>query len=447
MRKRFLPLAGAFGVAIMAASFNFGGNRASATVPGTNTLVSVNQSGNAAVSTYNNGGYISANGKYALFGSPSNNVVSGDTNNVVDSFVRNLSTNTTTRVSVSTNGTESNAASNPSAISRTGRYVLFNSLASNLIDGTTISTTSPQLYLRDTVTNTTTLLSQTSSGTVSNGYSQGEGVSSDGRFVIFTSLATNLGPSVTNSIINLYSLDRSTGTFSIVNTATDGTLSNSSVDPNATMSCDGSLIAFASTAHLVTSDPAPSHFNIYVRDLRNGNSLTNLTIAGDDSSWAPTMSCSGDYIGLASKASNLDTTSSNPTHLYHAYMYNRIDGTFRLADQSSGGTPGTTSISCAQNSMACVPVSDDGIALFTSPSSNLTAAGATTAQIYMRNTNTGVTELISRSSGGTVANNTSGYPTISANGTIAGYASNATNLTSISDTNSFTDMFTSLTGY
>jgi hypothetical protein len=450
VRRRFLLLVATFGVAAMAASFNFGGNHAAATVPGTNTLISINRFGSAAVNsgTMSNGGFISADGRYMAFSTAANDAVASDTNSEEDVFVRNLNAHTTTRVSVSSSGVQANGPNVVTAISRTGRYIVFYSTATNLIDGTTVSSSDDQLYVRDTTSNTTTLVSQNSSGTVANGYAIGGNISSDGRFITFLSNATNLGVTVTNTTPNLYLLDRSTGTFSIVNTATDGSLINdASVSPQGAMSCDGSLIVFESGAHLVVSDPAPSHVDIYIRDLRSGNTLTDLTKNANQAAGAATISCNGDYIGFSSKAYNLDPAFTTSTARDHAYVYDRVSGTFTLADQSTAGTIGSSNIGCTVFAVGCVQISDTGIVVFPSTSSNLTSFSTSVSQIYVHNLGTGVTDLLSQYSTPAAGNLASSNPTISTTGSVAGYGSYSTNLVSTTDTNSYVDAFTSLTGY
>jgi hypothetical protein len=266
-RKQFLLLVAVFGVAIAAASFNFGGE-ASATVPGINTLISVNTSGTADGSTGDN------------------------------AYLRNLATNTTSLISVSTSGTQNDSTTAADAISETGRYVIMESTATNLVDGTTISGGHYQEYLRDTKNNTTSLLTEDTSGNPGNGDSSGFGVSYDGRFVLIGSNATNLNGGLTDGHYHYYLLDRNTGTFTAVDKKYDGTHPATSGSLQASMSCDGSIIAFVDSAQLTTQ--STSHYDIYLYDGRNGATLTNLTASTNGAAMNPSVSCNGDYVGLAS---------------------------------------------------------------------------------------------------------------------------------------------------
>lgn len=77
----------------------------------------------------------SSDGRYVAFQSEASNLVSGDTNGVDDVFLRDTLTGTTTRVSVAQNGTQGNGSSSGDSISSNGRYVVFTSDASNLVSG------------------------------------------------------------------------------------------------------------------------------------------------------------------------------------------------------------------------------------------------------------------------------------------------------------------------
>jgi len=422
---------------------------ASATVPGVNSMVSINQSGTNGGNLDSYRPYMSGDGRFVAFDSSASNLVSSDTNNQNDIFERNLASGVTTRVSVSSSGVQANASNIVNAVSRTGRYILFRGGASNLIDGSTISSSYYQLYMRDTATNTTTLISQNSSGDPANNNVDGLDVSSDGRFVLLDTAATNLGPTVTNTGNNLYMFDRDTGTFTILNKAYDGSLPNTtSWTPFGHMSCDGSLVAFQSAANLTTT--SSSHVDIYLLDLRSGNHLTDLTASANTAALDPTISCNGDYVGLLSAADNLDTSITDTSmNNYHAYAYNRVNGTFSVVDQSSSGTAGNLGILYypLSGSEQYMGLGDNGVAVFQSPATNL-VSGVTSGHrdVYVHSLATGATELLSRNSSGTEGDADSTAPTISVDGKIAAYPSNATNLVA-GDTNGYPDAFTSETGY
>ena len=152
-------------------------------------------------------GMVSGDGRFVGFRSRANNLVPGDTNDALDVFVHDRLIGLTTRVSVSSNGTEANAAglsrsfrgsmfmSRP-FLSANGRYAAFTSRAANLVqdDGNGKS----DVFVHDLWTGRTIRVSLTVGGTEANGDSFVSGISADGRVVAFTSLADNLVPGDTN---------------------------------------------------------------------------------------------------------------------------------------------------------------------------------------------------------------------------------------------------------
>jgi hypothetical protein len=137
-----------------------------------------------------------------VFYSVASNLVSGDTNGYADVFVRDTQMNTTTRISLGLSGAQGNNNSYPSSISSDGRYVAFMSIASNLVGGDTNGV--GDVFLRDTQTNTITRVSFDSSGAEGNGDSFLPSISADGRYVAFISAASNLVSGDTNDTWDVF---------------------------------------------------------------------------------------------------------------------------------------------------------------------------------------------------------------------------------------------------
>jgi Ca2+-binding RTX toxin-like protein len=148
------------------------------------------------------------------FGSAASNLVSGDTNSTGDVFLYDTVATTTRRVSVGTSGTQGNNESRSPSISADGRYVAFQSYASNLVSGDTNDT--PDIFVYDTVANTTRRVSVDSNGTQSNQvsylYRDAPSISADGSRVAFRSDATNLVSGDTNNASDIFLYDRTSGT-------------------------------------------------------------------------------------------------------------------------------------------------------------------------------------------------------------------------------------------
>ena len=157
---------------------------------------------------------ISADGRFVAFRSLATNLVPGDTNGKVDVFVRELHGNETTLVSVSSEGVQGDRSSWSPGISADGRFVAFHSSATNLVP----EDTNGELYVfvHDREKGETTRVSVSSEGVQSNGSSGESSISADGRFVAFYSEATNLVPGDTNFFRDIFVVDRGAATGSIV---------------------------------------------------------------------------------------------------------------------------------------------------------------------------------------------------------------------------------------
>lgn len=221
----------------------------------------------------------SADGRYLVFTSSAADLVANDRNGVEDVFVRDLHTGVTVLVSVDRSGTGSgNGASLTPVISADGRYVAFASQASNLVDGDTNGQS--DIFVRDLVAGTTQLVSHAHGGTGSaNGASHQPAMSADGRWIAFESNATNLlapemaSVDVNGGMADVFVFDRQTGTIQPVSIRTDGARTGeySSTDPVITP--DGRFVLFQSRSPTLVSPPASapglaySDKLLYLRDL------------------------------------------------------------------------------------------------------------------------------------------------------------------------------------
>src|SRR5436309_665879 len=163
---------------------------------------------------------------------------------------RSADAQTTERVSVASGGTEGNGASLSSALSADGRLVAFQSDATNLVVGDTNGAT--DVFVRDRQTGMTARVSVASDGTQANNVSSYPALSADGRFVAFQSDATNLVVGDTNGKTDVFVHDRQTGTTERVSVAsgggTQGTDNSGGFFAFPARSADGRLIAIQSHA-------------------------------------------------------------------------------------------------------------------------------------------------------------------------------------------------------
>src|SRR5438552_5705991 len=169
---------------------------------------------------------LSADGRFVAFDSAATDLVAADTNGVSDVFVHDRQTGATERVSVASGGAQGNGSSGligfafPPALSADGRFIAFVSFATNLVAGDTNGAT--DVFVHDRLTGTTERVSVASGGTEGNDASLGFALSADGRFVAFQSDATNLVAGDTNGATDVFVHDRQTGTTERATVATGG---------------------------------------------------------------------------------------------------------------------------------------------------------------------------------------------------------------------------------
>ena len=241
---------------------------------------------------------ISDTGRYVAFGSFSNNLVTGDGNGFYrDIFVRDTTGSTTIRASVSTAGVQENDESTHASISGDGRYVAFQSLATTLVLGDTNTCGSfttpgscPDVFVRDTTSNTTVRASVSSAGVQGDGQSTAPRISGNGRYVAYESEATNLVSGDTNTCGSFTTAGTCPDVFvrDTVNNKT-GRVSLDSADAQANnlslaaaMAGSGRLTIFASDAsNLVTGD-TNNRTDIFAHELADSDA---------DSEWEPFDNC------------------------------------------------------------------------------------------------------------------------------------------------------------
>ena len=195
---------------------------------------------------------ISPDGRYVVFRSWASNLVPGDTNVRYDVFVRDIQAGTITRLSTDSNGNQANDDSFGVLITADGRYVAFASNASNLVAGDTNA--AEDVFLKDLQTGTTTRVSRESAGNQANSWSDGPSISADGSYVAFDSMASNLVPGDTNNATDIFVKDVVTGTIARV--STDGSANQGNGESyRAAISADGRYLTFTSYAsNLVPGD-------------------------------------------------------------------------------------------------------------------------------------------------------------------------------------------------
>lgn len=325
---------------------------------GTTTRVSVNSQGeqtkpwNVVASADSRTPSISGDGRFVAFESNATNLDSRDTGaNNFDIFVHDRQTGQTRQVSVNSQGAVATGESlqetsigfsktswsTNAVISANGRYVVFQSGATNLVPNDTNDRV--DIFRHDLQTNETILLSAGLNGSLANGgssigFSRNGAISSDGRYVVFQSLASNLVANDTNNAVDVFIRDVVTGTTERISVNSSGQEAvggrPATVSGDGTVSDDGRFVAFLSqSANLVNDAFAPFEVSIYLRD-RLGSEQSGG--AGGDGSGNP-----GSGKTLTGNSGNNRLVGSKGDDLL-----NGLDGNDRLVggagnDRLSGG--------------------------------------------------------------------------------------------------------------
>jgi len=210
---------------------------------------------------------ISSDGRYVAFQSGATDLVAGDLLGFIDIFVRDRLAETTIRVSLHTDGTEGEGPSSDPSISTNGRYVAFESEAGNLVAGDTVFPLGfPDIFVHDLQTGTTTWVSEDSLGGEGDGPSLNPSISGDGRYVAFQSEATGLvAPGGSDGSFHIFVRDRqmvNTTQVSVNSLGAQG--NNHSYAPS--ISEDGRYVAFESSATNLVAGDGNGFIDIFVHD-------------------------------------------------------------------------------------------------------------------------------------------------------------------------------------
>jgi len=378
---------------------------------------------------------VSAGGRYIAFESMARNLVSADTNNTSDIFVHDLYTGVTERVSVTSAGGEADKGSYYASISGDGRYVAFNSHAYYLVPGDTNYVS--DIFVHDRSTRETFRVSVSSAGAEANNGSSGASISENGRYVAFSSSATNLVSGDTNYVSDIFVHDIVTGATERVSLSSAGAEANASSSYPST-SGDGRYVAFFSSASNLVSDDGNGKIDIFVHDRVTGAtvraSVDSSGTEGDGASQFPSISSDGRWVAFHSEAQNLVPGDTNGWT--DVFVHDLQTGATVRASVDSAGAQA--------NSLSTEPsISGDGRRVtFLSSASNLVSGdGNSCADIFVHDLQTGETWLASVDSSGALGNMSCGYsPTLSPDGAFVVFSSSASNLAP-GDTNGAADIF------
>lgn len=265
---------------------------------------------------------VSGNGRYVTWSSTATDIVPGDTNGVEDVFRLDLDTGTTVRVSVSSTGAQVSANSGDASMSDDGRYVVFASYATDLVPNDTNDKI--DTFVRDVDAGTTTRWSVDADGDQMPGHSTYGAISGDGRWVAF-STAEPFDPADTNGRTDVYLKNGGGRITRVSHVAGRPQSDGSSIRP--TVNDDGSVVAFQSLSSTFVDHDENGEHDVYVWEAgtlelvsadRNGR-------AGSGEASSPSLDGSGNLVGFTTSSPELNGGSTRNQSLVRNRSEGHLD--------------------------------------------------------------------------------------------------------------------------
>jgi Tol biopolymer transport system component len=373
---------------------------------------------------------VSADGRFVAFVSHAS-LLPADDNVVDDIYVLDRRTGRVSLETLGADGRASNGTSEHPRLSADGRILVFSSIAPLLVG--TRDHRGPQVFRRDRLTGTTTMVSLSTAGGPANGWTGHPGVSDDGRFVVFESRATDLVPGVdaNGNAVDVYLYDARDGSVRRLSVSAAGVQPADGDSTTPVISGDGRVVAFTSSAPLdgLRTAAGPPARGVFLRELATGV-LRRLSVTRDrrlpaGASFQPAISGDGRRVAFVSTAADLDD-DARATAQENVYLYDSTAPRLRLVSRGASGGP-------ADGGSRFPAISGDGrYVVFSSDASNLHCPGRCgpaadvnlVSDVYRADT---VTGRIERISGGAAAQapwwNTSTGPAIDATGRVVAFSS------------------------
>ena len=403
---------------------------------------------------------VSADGRFVVFSSTASNLVANDANGVSDVFLRDTQSNTTTLISVTTGGAAGNGLSEEPSISADGRFVSFTSAASDLVSNDTNN--QRDVFVRDVQAGTTRRVSADATGANFTGNPSDRSVepftSANGDFVAFTSRAQDMVNGVTDrndalvsngqtgNVDDVFLRDLTSnnpGTaIKMVSVTPAGNVSGNARSFDASVSADGRFVAFRSEASDLVSGDNNGKRDIFVRDMQAGVT-TRISVptgggeANGDSD-SPSISQDGRFIVFSSAATNLVGNDANGAR--DVFIHDRQSGTTTLvsANQLRTGSGGN-----APDPSSFEPsISQEGrFVAFTSSASDLvTGDNNNSSDIFIYDVQTGALTMVSLNTAGRPAQGNSNDAFVAPGGQFIAFSSEAIDLVG-GDNNGARDAF------
>jgi Tol biopolymer transport system component len=374
---------------------------------------------------------ISADGRLVAFSSEATNLVPGDANGERDVFVHDRATGATARVSVASGGGELAGFSGMAAISGDGARVAFVTTASQLSPSGVFA-----VAVHDRTTGETGVASLREGGEPSPWDAAHPALSADGRLLAFSAADPLLVPGDGNWAEDVFVRDLATGALSLESLRADGA-SPQGACAEPSLSRDGRLLAFASSAADLVEGDANGTFDVFVRDRATG-AVTRVSVGasgeeGNGASRTPRLSADGRLVAFQSEASNLVPGDGNGT--WDVFVRDLVAGTTVLVSARPDGAAGG-------GASTRPSVADDGrLVAFQSAAPDLVPGDANgAADAFVRDLASGVTARASVDALGAEVAGEATSPALAGDGSAVAFASDAAALVP-GDANGARDVF------
>ena len=411
-------------------------------------LISVNLAGTGAGNGDSRESSVSGDGRYVVFTSTSNDLVANDTNGTADIFLRDRLNNTTTLISKNPTTNEvSNGESSEPKINADGTFVVFASRGFNLIDGDTAPGAtgmgSTDVFRYNIATGGLELVSVKSTGGFPNGGSSEPSISADGRYVAYTSFASNLGiNNDNNSATDVFRRDMSlpggVNSVVLVSVGLGGAVGDkASFDPQ--ISDNGQFVSFRSDATNMTTNDTNGLRDSFIRDinatLTSLVSVSSAGVSGNQESQSNSLSGDGSVVAFRSNATDLVANDTNNAE--DIFLRNRTNNTTTLLTVNAAGT------ASARGQSRFPWLSADGTtAVFSSSANDLTTPDDNNLEdVFLRDLTNGPLYLLSTNPTGGSGNGASFDPFVSRDGKFVVFTSEATDVSVLTDNNAKQDVF------
>lgn len=379
---------------------------------------------------------VSDDGRYVVFSSDATNLVMNDNNGLSDVFLRDRKLETTTRISVNKdNGGDASGESHTPSISSNGRFIAFASLAGDLVEGDSNSLL--DVYVYDRVAKQLVRASVPATGNESDGGSKDPYISADGRYVAFSSSATNLVAEGAHFNVDIYVRDLFLGVTRKVSVRPGGV--NTELNSwNPAISADGRHVVFTSGDGGLVAGDIEGPQDIFVRDLVTWAiervSVSTTGVESNERNGVAAINADGSVVAWWSRANNLVEGDDNGQD--DIFVRDRVADTTKRVNVSTAGTQASGGGSWR------VSITDSGdFVVFMSDADNLVENDVNGyGDIFSHDRRTGITRRHSLTPVGAGGNHYSGNPSISSNGRYIVFESPASDFVA-NDDNQLHDIF------